>query len=772
MKKRTGCLLWLLMVVVQSVCGQAIGTWKSYLAYTNTTECAEANNLVYAIADGSMFSYNKTDQEIVYYSKENGLSDNEISHIGFNESINTLLITYANGNLDLLNEQGIYNIPFLKSSVSIQDKTINSIYFHNEFAYLSTEFGIMVVNMKKREIKDTYKFDKAVLHVGIVGNKIYAATSGGLFTADTSSNLLDHNNWQKVVLDASQLNEKEIKKLAYFSGVLCFIVPGNGVFYLNSSGATVRLLADNTLKDMVHQNGLLIPYSATSLTIYTSLTDKEKVNAGIVNHVSSLKDNTVLWIAAADEGLKAIKKSNTGSYESIVSGITSNSIKRNLTAYMTFSNSKLLVTGGERWADRGFKPGTLMVYDGINWYNFDENKIAQQSGIKFSDITSVVVDPKDPAHYYASSWGEGVFEFRNNEFVNLYSLGNSSLESALPGSSERNYVRVDGLCYDSKGNLWMTNSGVKDGINVLKADGSWSKLYYEVLNNKSLIDKILITKKGYKWVNIPRETPGIFIFDDKGTLDDVSDDVSNFYNLFTDSNGKTIEVSSYYCMTEDKNGTIWMGTDKGPVICPVPDRAIENPGNLYCSNIIRPLEDGSSNGYRLLENERINAIAVDGGNRKWIGTQSSGILLVSEDGMETIAHFTTDNSPILSNNIKCLAINSATGEVFIGTDKGLVSYMGDAVEGKDDYSEIRAFPNPVRPESDDRVTITGLMERSNVKITDLNGHIIYQGTSVGGQLTWNCRNRKGERVASGIYLVLAATPDAGESVVTKIMNIK
>ena len=772
MKKRTGCLLWLLMVVVQSVCGQAIGTWKSYLAYTNTTECAEANNLVYAIADGSMFSYNKTDKEIVYYSKENGLSDNEISHIGFNESINTLLITYANGNLDLLNEQGIYNIPFLKSSVSIQDKTINSIYFHNEFAYLSTEFGIMVVNMKKREIKDTYKFDKAVLHVGIVGNKIYAATSGGLFTADTSSNLLDHNNWQKVVLDASQLNEKEIKKLAYFSGVLCFIVPGNGVFYLNSSGATVRLLADNTLKDMVHQNGLLIPYSATSLTIYTSLTDKEKVNAGIVNHVSSLKDNTVLWIAAADEGLKAIKKGNAGSYESIVSGITSNSIKRNLTAYMTFSNSKLLVTGGERWADRGFKPGTLMVYDGINWYNFDENKIAQQSGIKFSDITSVVVDPKDPAHYYASSWGEGVFEFRNNEFVNLYSLGNSSLESALPGSSERNYVRVDGLCYDSKGNLWMTSSGVKDGINVLKADGSWSKLYYEVLNSKSLIDKILITKKGYKWVNIPRETPGIFVFDDKGTLDDVSDDVSNFYNLFTDSNGKTIEVSSYYCMTEDKNGTIWMGTDKGPVICPVPDRAIENPGNLYCSNIIRPLEDGSSNGYRLLENERINAIAVDGGNRKWIGTQSSGILLVSEDGMETIAHFTTDNSPILSNNIKCLAINSATGEVFIGTDKGLVSYMGDAVEGKDDYSEIRAFPNPVRPESDDRVTITGLMERSNVKITDLNGHIIYQGTSVGGQLTWNCRNRKGERVASGIYLVLAATPDAGESVVTKIMIIK
>ena len=287
-----------------------------------------------------------------------------------------------------------------------------------------------------------------------------------------------------------------------------------------------------------------------------------------------------------------------------------------------------------------------------------------------------------------------------------------------------------------------------------------------------LVVKILITQKGYRWVNIPRVSPGIFVFDDKGTIDDATDDVSNFFSLFSDADGKTIEVSAYYCMTEDKNGTIWMGTDKGPVICTVPSRAIESPGSLYCSYIVRPLDDGTSNGYRLLENEKINAIAIDGGNRKWLGTESSGVFLLSEDGMETIAHFTTENSPILSNTIQSIAINNITGEVFIGTDKGLVSYMGDAIEGKKDYSEVRAYPNPVRPEYNDQVTVTGLMEQSNVKITDLNGNIIYQATSVGGQLTWNCRNRKGERVASGIYLVLATTPDAGESVVTKIMVIK
>lgn len=773
MKKLTGCLFIVLLLVADSVSGQAVGAWKSYLAYTTTTECAEANNLVYAIADGSLFSYSKTDQEVVYYSKENGLSDNQISHIGFNEDINTLLIVYSNGNIDLLSETGIANIPYFKSSSVVQDKTVNSISFNKEFAYLSTEFGILVVNMNKKEITDTYKLNCSVYDVCNVGSTIYASTSKGLLSGDVNSNLLDAGNWNVVALNTGLINDKNIKRIAYFQQVLCLFVPGNGVYYLNNEGGLIALLKDNTLQNMVQQNGLLIPFSSSSLTIYSSLADKEKVNAGTIKYVSTLKDKSVLWIASGDEGLKSIKKSNTGSYEMLVSGIVSNGPKRNLTAFMTTVDNKLLVAGGGRWADRYNNPGTVMVYDGQDWFNFDETKISKESGIKFSDATSIAVNPVDPSHYFVSTWGEGVFEFKENEFVKLHNHTNSTLSTIFPGtSSESHYIRVEGLCFDSANNLWMTNSGVKEGIKVLKADGTWSKIYFEALNDKMLVDKILITQKGYKWVNMPRVTPGIFVFDDKGTIDDATDDVSNFFSLFSDADGKTIEVSAYYCMAEDKNGTIWMGTDKGPVICTVPSRAIENPGSLYCSYIIRPLDDGTSNGYRLLENEKINAIAIDGGNRKWLGTESSGVFLLSEDGMETIAHFTTENSPILSNTIQSIAINNITGEVFIGTNKGLVSYMGDAIEGKKDYSEVRAYPNPVRPEYNDQVTVTGLMEQSNVKITDLNGNIIYQATSVGGQLTWNCRNRKGERVASGIYLVLATTPDAGESVVTKIMVIK
>ena len=270
-------------------------------------------------------------------------------------------------------------------------------------------------------------------------------------------------------------------------------------------------------------------------------------------------------------------------------------------------------------------------------------------------------------------------------------------------------------------------------------------------------------------VNVPYgNESGILIFDDNGTIDDTGDDEHRFVKTFSDING-TIDASGYFCITEDKNGQVWIGTNRGPIYCTNPKAKLEE---IRCSRVIRPADEINDVPYNFLDGEQINAIAVDGGNRKWIATQSSGVFLVSEDGMETIENFTTANSPLPSNQINSLTINQLTGEVFIGTENGLVSYMGDATEGKEDYSNVYAYPNPVRPEHSDRVTIVGLMNDSNVKITELRGNIIYQGKSAGGTFTWDCRSRKGGRVATGVYLVLSATPEAKESVVTKIMVVK
>lgn len=743
------------------------------MAYYETTQVAEAGNCVYAVANGSLYSYGKEDNSLVYYSRQTGLSDGDISHICYNPNAARLLITYSNGNIDLLDDSGVYNLSYLLDNSGVTDKTINSVTPYNEYAYLSTNFGIIALNMDKREIKDTYKLNDKVYSVAIDGENIYAATSTlGLIFAPLSSNLLDYNVWKTYPLSSSEIQKGSVSRIGFFGQNLCLLTD-KGIHYKGIDGVVKSLLKNSSLKDMTIQNGKLMAHTASELYIYSSLTDREVVKAGTVNGVSSLKGEGTYWIAAGTSGIKGVKKSGSG-YETIVESTGDNTAypKRNYNYYMTTYGNKLLVVGGGRWTNRWDRPGTFMEYEDGKWFNFDENTINKNSGAnennqfrRFWDYTGVAIDPKDPTRYFISSYGEGIVELKDKEPVQLYNHTNSELDYILP-SSPYNYIRVGGITFDEEGNLWMTNCEVESVLKVLKADGTWKRFRFDGYKNVSMADKITITSNGYKWINSPYgSVRGLFVLNDNGTIDDENDDEYHFYSTFSDTNG-TIDVSGYYCVTEDKEGQVWIGTNRGPIIC----TSYRDINNIRCSRIIRTNDDGES--YYLLDGEQINAIAVDGGNRKWIATNSSGVFLVSDDGMETIANFTTENSPLPSNQINSLAINQITGEVFIGTEKGLVSYMSDATKGSEDYSNVYAYPNPVRPEHGDKVTIVGLMDESNVKITDIRGNIIYQGKSAGGTFTWNCCKKGGGRVATGVYLVLSATPEAKESVVTKIMVVK
>lgn len=772
---RLSSILVCLFCISQIIISQSAGTWKPYLAYNNTTAVTETNNHIFAVADGSLFSYSKEDNAITYYSKKNGLNDNQIIQIGFNPDTNTLLIIYSNGNLDLWGEEGIHNLPYLKNSANITNKAVNDLFFYNEYAYLSTEFGILVVNMKKNEITDTYKLNQSVYSVCVKDAEIYAATSTGILKGSLNDNLLDINNWQ--IHPITNINSKNIRKLVMFNEMLCFYVKQSGAYYQQHDGTTKSILVNNAIKNMAFQNEKLILYTNSRLYIYSSLTTSHSVETETINGVSSFKKADTYWIASGTAGLKGIKKKNTSDeYDVILQGTNdeTSSPKRNLNYFMTFDENKLFIAGGGRWTNRYNNPGTLLIYDTNKWFNLDEQKVNKLANIVCKDYTGIAIDPADPEHYFVSVYGEGILEFNKNEFVKLHNHQNSTLSSIFPGASyENEYIRIGGITFDKKGNLWATNCEVNDVVKVLKADGKWTTIHFNKLSNSGasyMIDKILITSKGRKWINIPYSNyAGIFVFDDKGTIDNITDENTELYRSFQENGKENQELNGSFCAVEDKTGIIWIGTGRGPVICTNPNSDITN---LSFTRIIRPTNDGSGSGYAFLDGQRVNAIAVDGGNRKWMGTESSGIFLVSEDGMETIANFTTDNSPLLSNTIHTLAINQQSGEVFIGTDKGLISYMSDATQGSEDYSDVYAYPNPVRPEMQDHVTVTGLMENSNVKITDLNGNIIYQGKSAGGTFTWNCRNGKGGRVATGIYLVLSATPDSKESVVTKILVVK
>lgn len=746
--------------------------WNTYLAYYEATNVVETNERVYVVANGALYSYGKNDEEIILYSRQNGLSDTDISLIRYNPHTHTLVIVYSNGNIDLYDDDGFKNMPYLKNATNIQSKSVNDIWFYNHLAYFATDFGIMVVNLSKNEILDTYKLDKITNSVCISGETIYASTTEGILHASTNDNLLDTSVWNKKKLNNETINEKAIARMRLFKDHFIYCIDNDGIYYENSNGEVNILIKQGYVKDITVQSDKLLAYTKDDiLYIYSDINNSIFVRTGTVNDVTSLKEDGKYWIASGTKGLIGIQKSSDNTFTQFVSDITINSPKRNYNAFMTIlDNRKLFITGGDRAAERAERPGTLTTYENGEWYNFDEsianNEIRKLINSESLDYMGVAIDPDDENHYFIATYGEGVIELKDNEFINLHNMDNSTLRSASTTAGNPNYVRIGSVCFDKDNNLWVTNCETQNAINVLKANGEWVSLYYSPLNDAYKIDKILITSRGHKWVNVPYDNARIVVIDDNGTIDDTSDDTCNSFSSFKDANNNTISAGEYLCMAEDKNGTIWIGTNIGPLKCSTPSRAIDNPDQLRCSRLVR---DGEA---YFLSGESVTAIAVDADNQKWIGTSSQGVFLINEDGSETIYNFNTSNSPLLSNTINSIAVNNKTGEVFFGTSNGLISYNSGVKSGTTPFSDVYAFPNPVRPDYNDKVTITGLTNNANVKITDMNGSLIYQARAVGNQLVWNCRNSSGNRVATGVYLVLATTSDASESIVTKIAVIK
>lgn len=746
--------------------------WHTYLAMYNTVAVAEAENNVYAVADGTLYSYGKSDDNIRVYSRQTGLSDSDVRLIRYSASARTLVIAYASGNIDLMTSDGIYNLPFLKNTTNIQDKTLNAIDLSGDRAYLSANFGILVIDLKKREVAETYRLDRRTTATALLAGSIYAATDSGLLSAPTTANLMDVGNWKRVSLNSLDFDDQKIVGLGAFRDRLCFVASGGGLFYRDTDGSIKTLRKQTNLRGLTVVGNRLVAYTAEAMYVFASLEGTgEAVSAGTVNGVTALTEDGRFWVASGSNGLVGLRRRAEGQYEKAISGLKIEGPKRNEDDFMIVDRGRLWVVGGSYTnTARGNRRGTLMSCVDKKWTNFDEETVTRAAGFGVQDYVGVAVDPDDPTHCFVSTFGEGVIEVKDNTFVRLYNHTNTPLRSALPNAKDaQRYVRAIGIGFDKNKNLWMTNCSAQNGIVVRTPDGTWKSLYFQGVSNKTFVGRILFTSRGQKWVNVPRDG-GLLVFDDNGTPTDGSDDKSHFFSSFSNASGTSLDVSEYYCLAEDRKGDIWVGTNHGPIVCSSAINALRDPARCYWNGIIRNDEDGRPRYF--LDSEQINAIAVDGGNRKWIGTAGSGVYLVNADGTETLEHFTTTNSPLLSDNIRSLAIDNASGEIFIGTDKGLVSYRGDATEAPKTYSDVYAYPNPVRPDYDGSVTITGLIADSNVKITDLNGNLIRQGRSAGGQFTWDCRGANGNPVASGVYLVLASTPDGSEGVVTKIAVVR
>lgn len=769
--RRTAILTTLLLLSILATTAQtAIGSWRSHAAYHNATQCASVDGKVYIVSDGSLYSYSTDDEFVECYDKTNLLSDQDIRHIAVDELTNTLIIIYGNANIDLIAPDGeVTNITDFISKVTL-DPTVNDIRMIGGNAYIATNFGLTVLNVARAEFANTYMLGKVTNSCLAFDGHIYAATTAGLYRGNMVDNLLDIGNWEL-------LNETIYTRLEVFDDVLVALANDKSVYRINTTDASTNLLRKGPFNFIHTTEGKLFFGNKTYVFVYDALPQFTLLTFdGTVTHITT--DGSTYWTTNGQNGLNGYTYNKEAkSVERIVGDIIPNSPVRNYCQYLSFvDDDRLLVAGGcLNYFDKTFYDGTLMMYEDGTWESFQEEGIAEETGVHYKNLTSIVQDPKDDNHHYASSFGQGIYEFRDMQLVAHYDHNNSLLESASPNS--KRYTRISRLQYDKQGNLWITNADgaekIESPLKILKPDGTMVNLYYKELEKLPTITEVLFDQRGRLWVVSMRYDVRLFCIDLNGTLENTADDrVRTFNEKFTDQDGQSTEVYYINDIVEDLNGDIWVMTDAGPYVLYNTEKVFNT--DYHFTKIKVPRNDGTNYADYLLNGVYTTCIEIDAANRKWIGTLNNGLYLIGPDGLENIHHFTKDNSPLPSNTIESLALQHATGELYIGTDKGLVSYTTDATRGASKYEEekVYTYPNPVTPDYNGPITIVGLKANSNVKITNAAGRLVAEGTSLGGSFTWDGKTPQGQRVATGVYYVLGTDEEGQEGIVTKILFIK
>lgn len=760
-------LIVFLIPLTLSLSGQnPIGAWSDHLSYNSAKNIAIGQGEVYASTGSSILVYNRVFEELKKISRVQGLSETGISTIGWSPENNSLVIAYSSTNIDLLRDNIVYNIPDIKRKYIPGKKEIYRIRIRGKYAYLACSFGIVLVDVTRNEIYDTWKPGNEdeiaeVYDIAFGNDKVYAATNTGVYFAEASNpGLSYYGNWNRISnlpASAGLYNAVIVSQNKIYVNRSELYAPGDTVYAIDDSGVTLfSYLPGIFNRSFDNYPGGFTITSQGSIRVYQDngsiLNTISSYNPGTLNITHAVVEGPDIWIA--DNSIGLVKGENMSTFINLyLPGPFTNNV-----IYLTNSNRKTFITGGavdNAWNNL-WRPLQVFIHENNSWYS--------EISYTIKDAMRVLPDPQNNNHYFVSTWGGGLLEYENNTLLHKYDDSNSPLQTIITGLP---YSRICGLAIDKNRNLWITQTGVSGSIKVLKTDGSpnpW--ITFPITIEAATIGDIIITRTGQKWIILPRGS-GLFVLDDNNTPETFTDDRSKMM-LVRDSENKII--SNIYSLAEDLDGNIWVGTDQGPAIYYNPGKIFEDDPMAFRIKI--PRNDGTGLADYMLGTEIITSIAVDGANRKWLGTFSSGVYLLSPDGTVKLTNYTEENSPLFSNTVVSLAIDDKSGEVWFGTAKGVISVRGDATAGADKFMNVYSFPNPVRENYTGNVTITGLMRNTQIRITDISGNLVYQAVSDGGQASWDLKTYNGNRVSTGVYLVFCASEDGSESFVTKMLVIK
>ena len=737
--------------------------WKGYFSYNEIVDVDSGTDAVFAATQNAVFSKAITSSDLKIFNSINGLKPESITTIHHSQTTNKTFAGNTNGLLLIINSDGTISTKvdiINEVPVPPNKKKINDFYEHDGKLYIATDYGISVMNVATSEFIITYFIgtsgeETEVLQTTVLNNQIYAVTrSFGIRKGDLANpNLYDFSQWQTF-------------DTGFWGGIVTF---NNELVAMNADAKTYRYNG-TSFQQVLNQTqaGLKIKTNGTEL-IVTTQNHVFVLNQAYsqIAHITQIPNynaifkaatvvNGILYIGTEKDGLFSAALTNPSVFEAMSpSGPVRNYIFR-----VKKAPNYLWAVYGDY--SRDYNPYALDEF-GISKFSTDNGweLIPYNDLFQAKSISDIVINPNNPNQVYATSYFSGLLKIENEniELFNNTNTGPNGLESlVVPGSPSYVDIRINSPAFDKDGNLWLTNAFVDKAIKVLRSNGQWQS--YNLADvaptaSTGRYGPMAIDKNRTKW--IPTLNDGLIAF---------NENYNNKYIVVNSINGNLAD-NDVRCVAVDNRNQLWIGTFAGLRVVSV-DRFISET-ELTVNSII--IQEGDL-AQELFYQQTILDIAVDGANRKWVSIADGGVFLVSSDGQETIYRFTKNNSPLPSDNINDIEIDGVSGEVFFASDKGMVSFLGTSTKPSDSLSDVFVYPNPVRPNFVGTVKISGLTDKANVKITDIEGNLVYEATSSGGTIEWDTKAFGKHKVASGVYMIFVASEDALDSTVKKVMIIR
>ena len=761
-------IYFLLLLFVQLGFAQNKFSWQGYFSYNEIKAVSESTNTVFAASENALFSKNTITNEIKTTNTIDGLSGQTISALYHSAKFNKTIVGYENGLIIVINEADgkmLNIVDIINKQLPSELKRINHFMEFDGIAYVSCDFGIVQFNLATMQFGDTYFIgangaEIKVNQTAVFNGFIFAATNTGIRRAAiTNPNLIDFNQWTSVATGS-------------WSSATTL---GTDLYAINSAGSiqkynvgsntfTTSIQLPQSSSDARSTAGYYVVTTLNNVFVYNSqMALIRQINSNQIpditpNFTCATIIGATVFIGTKENGMITASLSVTTQFE-------------NITPIGPLRNNVFSITASSKalWAVYGLYPGNYNPYqspqgfpslygisklDYTTWLNIPASKVLGARA-----LSNIAINPKNNDEVYISSFFSGLLKLEKDVPAKLFTPVNTAPNGlqSIEVAVAPNDIRINNAIFDKEGNLWLTNNLVEKALKVLKANGQWQSISLaSALPELTAFGGLEIDNYNTKWV---ASRKGVIGYNEKGGVLKVITEGSDKGNL------PSPDVRS---IAVDNKNQLWIGTNKGL-------RVLSNVGKYQTdgqmtANPIIILDDNVAQ--ELFYEQFITDIAVDGANNKWVGTADSGLFLVSPNGQETKYHFTVSNSPLPSNTINDIDINSITGEVFIATSKGLISFKGTATSANEDLNNAYVYPNPVRPEYQGTVKIAGLLDNANVKITDIGGNLVYETTSQGGTIEWDTTAFGKYKVASGVYMIFISAEDGVETKVKKVMIIR